>query len=483
MNRKLFLFLMGRITIINGAALIVPLVFSFYWGESGLLWFVPAIAVAVGLGALFIQLGQDHYRQLTVSQGAWYMVSVWLLLACVGMIPYVLSDMFTPVDAFFQSISAYTTAGVTCVPLGERVMPRSLLLWNSVMEWMGGLNFIIMLVTILPQVSGCFGITLSAHQSISFSPMIGRMQSSARQTARIYAIITMISLGLYWLAGLDIIDAFMASLMTVSTSGSNSGFDFIRFNNPWLELAGVISMLMASGNFLLYWKGLELRDIKSIFRDTEMQTFLGLVIVSGVFVSMNLWYSGVYNGLESIRYGFFQVVSFVSTSGFSSAPFMNWPEFDRFTLFTLVFVGGCIGSATGGMRVMRFIVLFKMAAQEMRRTLHPNMVICVKINKTPVATKIVSRILSYFFLFMSVFFASMLIISLSGVTTLQSMGIAAGCLSSVGSTIELFGVTDFSALPAWTKLYCGFLMILGRVEIFSFLIVLQTIRQYIRRKW
>jgi trk system potassium uptake protein TrkH len=483
MNRKLFLFLLGRIAIINGAVLIVPLVFSLYWGEPGLVWFVPSIVVTLGLGAVFLKLGQEHRRQLTVSQGAWYMVSVWLLLGCVGMIPYVLSGIFTPVDAFFQSVSAYTTAGVTCVPLGTGPLPRSLLLWNSVMEWMGGLNFIIMLVTVLPQVSGCFGITLSAHQSINFSPMVGRMREAARQTARIYAVITMISLGLYWLAGLDVVDAFMASLMTVSTSGSNSGFDFIRFNNPWLELAGVASMLMASGNFLLYWKGLERRNMRGIFRDTEIQTFLGLVIVAGTFVSMNLWYSGVYTGFESVRYGFFQVVSFISTSGFSSAPFMDWPEFDRFALFTLVFAGGCIGSATGGMRVMRFIVLFKMAAQEMRRTLHPHMVICVKINTIPVDMKIVSRVLSYFFLFMAAFFISMLIISLSGVTTLQAMGIAAGCLSSVGSTIELFGIADFSVLPAWTKLYCGFLMILGRVEIFSFLIVIQTIGQYMRRKW
>ena len=310
------------------------------------------------------------------------------------------------------------------------------------------------------------------------------MEGTAHQMIRIYVAITIVSIGLYLLAGLSVIDAFMASLMTVSTSGGNTAFDFIRFNNPWLEVAGIISMLLASGNFLLYWKGAERHDIKSIFQDTEWQTFLLIVGGTGLFISLNLWYSGFYDLSESLRHGFFQVVSFASTSGFSSVDFLGWPQFDRIVLFSLVFIGGCIGSTTGGLRVMRFIVLFKMAVQEMRRTLHPHMVICVKINDAPVEMKIVSRILSYFFLFMAVFFVSMVVVAVTGdMTPMQAMGVAVGCLSSVGSAAGLFGFSDFSFLPSWTKLYCCFLMILGRIEIFSFFIVLQTIGLYMHRRW
>ncbi len=192
---------------------------------------------------------------------------------------------------------------------------------------------------------------------------------------------------------------------------------------------------------------------------------------------------GVYDGLDSLRYGFFQVVSFCSTSGFLNTNVETWPEFDKFVLFILVFVGGCIGSAAGGMRVMRFIVLFKIAKQEMRRTLHPHMVISLKINSVPVDMKIVSRVLSYFFLFMAVFFVSTIIISLSGLEPMQAMGVAVGCLSSTGATASLFGITDFSLMPAWVKMYCALLMILGRLEIFSFLIILQTGLQYMYRRW
>ena len=203
----------------------------------------------------------------------------------------------------------------------------------------------------------------------------------------------------------------------------------------------------------------------------------------GLLVSIHLWHMGVYNITMSLRYGFFQVVSFCSTSGFITASITNWPEFDKFILFALVFIGGCIGSAAGGMRVMRFVVLFKIAKQEMRRTLHPHMVISLKINGIPVDMKIISRVLSYFFLFMAVFFISTVIISLSGIEPMQAMGVAVGCLSSTGATASLFGITDFSLMPTWVKLYCALLMILGRLEIFSFLIILQTGMQYIHRRW
>ena len=351
------------------------------------------------------------------------------------------------------------------------------------MEWLGGLNFILMLVSVMPQVSGCFGLTLSVHQSVAFSPMVARMQEAARQAGRIYLAITAFSMLLYWLAGLPLGMAINQGFMTMSTSGGDALFDFSRYDSLALEAVGAVSMLLASGNFLLYWKGWERRDFKGLFKDAELQVFLAVLVAAGLVVSFHLWRFGVYDGWDNLRYGFFQVLSFSSTSGFASASYQYWPEFDKYVLFALAFVGGCIGSATGGLRVMRFMVLFKMAAQEMRRTLHPHMVISLKVDGVPVDMKIISRVLSYFFLFMATFFVSMLIISLSGVTPMQAMGMAVGCLSSVGSTMDLFGVADVSVLPAWTKIYCSFLMILGRVEIFSFLVVIQTAFGYLRRRW
>ena len=465
MNRSIVFYLVSRLALINGLALIIPLLAALWWGEAGIVYFVPALAAALVVAAFCRYRGRHHKRHLGPGEGAWYMVAAWFLLGLLGMIPYVMAGIFSsPVDAFFESVSAFTTTGTSCLADGGAALPQSLLLWHSLMEWLGGLNFILMLVSVMPQVSGCFGLTLSVHQSVAFSPMVARMQEAARQAGRIYLAITAFS-------------------MTMSTSGGDALFDFSRYDSLALEAVGAVSMLLASGNFLLYWKGWERRDFKGLFKDAELQVFLAVLVAAGLVVSFHLWRFGVYDGWDNLRYGFFQVLSFSSTSGFASASYQYWPEFDKYVLFALAFVGGCIGSATGGLRVMRFMVLFKMAAQEMRRTLHPHMVISLKVDGVPVDMKIISRVLSYFFLFMATFFVSMLIISLSGVTPMQAMGMAVGCLSSVGSTMDLFGVADVSVLPAWTKIYCSFLMILGRVEIFSFLVVIQTAFGYLRRRW
>lgn len=482
MRAYLCFFLLGRMAILNGAAFLVPLLFAFSWGEPAYAYFGPSFLLTMALGGLLIWLGRNHSRHMGIASGAWYIFLVWIMLGCIGMLPYIFSGILSGSDAFFESIAAYTTVGLSCTRSLSVILPPSLVLWHGLMEWLGGLNFILLMVTIIPQVSGCFGLTLSVHQSISFSPMLGRMDNDARQVGKIYMAITVLSIAAYMLAGLPVFDACVSAFRSISTSGDMT-FSFMAYDNPAVEAACAFSMLLACGNFLLYWKSFERRDIRSALHDTEIRVFLGLLIGTSLLISFHLWKMNVYEGAESLRLGFFHALSFYSTSGFIVADVSSWPDFDRFVLFLSVFVGGCIGSATGGLRVMRFIVLFKIASQEMRHLLHPRMVISLKVSGVSVHMKIISRVLSYFFLFMAVFFISTVIISLSGMTPLQSMGIAAGCLTSAGSTAYLFGAVEFSAEPVWLKTYCAFLMILGRLEIFSFLIVLQTAAQGLKRHW
>ena len=227
------------------------------------------------------------------------------------------------------------------------------------MEWLGGLNFILMLVSVMPQVSGCFGLSVSVSQSVAFSPMVARMQeAAARQAGRIYLAITAFSMLLYWLAGLPLGMAINQGFMTMSTSGGDALLIFPAMTAwPWkpsvpspCSWPAVISCSTGrAGN-------------GAISRDSSrMRSFAGLPGGPGgrrarrVF---HLWRFGVYDGWDNLRYGFFQVLSFSSTSGFASASYQDWPEFDKYVLFALAFVGGCIGSATGGLRVMRFIVAF-----------------------------------------------------------------------------------------------------------------------------
>lgn len=480
----IFWLLMGGVSEIIGLSMFAPMADSLL-GQEGKYWIylVPAVlSMMLGLG--FIWLGRDHKRQINVWEGALFMVLVWPLLSVLGMMPYVLSGILPhPVDAFFESAAAITTTGLSCLDYARPDMLPSMILWHSIMNWLGGLNFIIILSTVLPQVSGCFGLTLSARQSIFFSPVWHKMAESARQGFGVYASLTALSFFLYLLAGLEPFSALTRAMVTLSSSGSAETTAFVAYDSPNLELAAGISMFMAGLNPLLCWKAWDRLSFRLMLRDTELQAYTALLLASGGLIAWNLCRTGVYNISDSLRYGFFQTMSFLSTSGFVSAPCWEWPDFSRLLLFALVFVGGCIGSAGGGLKSMRLLVLMRMAVTEVRHTLHPHMVVSIKIDGLPVPMKIVGRILTFFFLFMSLFIVSSLVISLAGMSLMQAMGVAAGCLTSAGSTADLFGIADFSAAPAWLELFCSFIMIIGRIEIFSFFVLLDGGIRSLGRHW
>jgi trk system potassium uptake protein TrkH len=219
-----------------------------------------------------------------------------------------------------------------------------------------------------------------------------------------------------------------------------------------------------------------------LLKDTEIRNFLRVVLITGAVLAGHLYVTGTYDWVESLRYGFFQTMSFISTNGFVAAPFWLWPSFDRYVLFLLVFVGGCIGSATGGLKIMRLLVLFRLTWAEMRRTLHPRMVLSIKVDKLPVPDKIVGRILAFFYLYMTAFFVFAMILSLSGISIIQALGLAAGCLTSTGASSALFGLENLHILPDWAKIFCSLLMVMGRVEIFSFLVLLDMGRRSFQKR-
>ena len=339
----IFWLLMGGVASIVGLALLVPFADSLLWHEEkSWAFLVPAVlSLALGLG--FGWLGRDHKRQINVWEGALFMVLVWPLLSVLGMMPYVLSGVLTsPVDAFFESVAAITTTGLSCPDYARSDMARSLVLWHSIMNWLGGLNFIIILSTVLPQVSGCFGLTLSARQSIFFSPVWNKMAESARQGFGVYTALTGLSFVLYLLAGLDPFAALTQSMVTLSSSGSADPGYFIAYDSIALELAAGISMLLSGLNPLLCWKVWDRLSFRLMLRDTELQAYAGLFLASGVLVAWNLCRSGVYDVAESLRYGLFQTAAFLSTGGFVSAPCWDWPDFSRLDehLFKALVRGG-----------------------------------------------------------------------------------------------------------------------------------------------
>lgn len=483
---ELFWLLMGQMSILMAGALAVPLTAALIWQDVEAWLFVLPALFAYGLGRKMLQNGsvEGRGRQLSIREGVFFLAFVWFFMGFIGLMPYAISGLFPSfAAAFFEAMSSLTTTGLSCLPYDRMELPRTLLLWHSIMSWLGGLTFVVTMVTVLPQVSGCFGLTLSARQSIFFSPVWNKMAQSARQGTSVYAIITVLAAVVYYLAGLNPFEALLRAMVTISSSGGTSVYAFIYYNNPALELAAFVVMLLSSLSLLLVWKAWKLKSIMLLLRDTEIQIFLLVAAAAGALLTAHLYWTGTYGLVESIRYGYFQAMAFISTNGFVAAPFWLWPSFDRYVLFLLVFVGGCIGSAAGGMKIMRLLVLLRLSWAEMRRTLHPRMVVTVKVDGLPVPDKIIGRIMAFFFLYMMAFIIFALVLSLANISIIQALGLAAGCLTSTGASSALFGLSNLHILPDWGKLVCVLLMVLGRVEIFSFLVLMDMGRRSLQRRW
>ncbi|MGP1366622.1 MAG: TrkH family potassium uptake protein [Schwartzia sp. (in: firmicutes)] len=467
MSRSLLLFLLGQVTLLSGAAMLVPFFYSLGRMTAEVPAFLASLLLVMTAGELLAHFGKHHPPRMELLDAAALLVFGWPLAALSGAVPFVLSGALGPVDALFESVSALTSTGISVLPVNA---PYALQLWRSIIAWLGSLSFVVMLVTVMPAVCGSFGLVLSYEHSLSFSPLLVRMRRSAFQAVRIYVGLTGVSLVLFYLAGLGPIDALSLAMMSLSTGGGADLPVFMLRDNPWLELAAILSMLLACGNFLLYRQALRRRDFRLIWQDTELHLFFLLLLLFGLVVSGHLWYAGVYDLADSLRYGFFEVVSFSSTSGFMAAPVAAWPDFDRFLLLLLVFVGGCIGSLTGGLKIKRFVILFRMTLSEMKRTLHPHMVERIRVGKETVSMRIVGNILCYFFLHFAVFYVFTALLSLSDITLPEAVGLGVGMLSSVGTASGLYGFDTYANLAPGFKLLCCFFMLVGRMEIFTLLL-------------
>lgn len=469
MSIQLIYYLLGQTTVLAGASLLVPLIYTIVRQTAEIPAFFFSTVIVLCIGKLLLYLGKEHPDRMQVLDGAAFMFGIALSLSIYGMLPFIISGHLSVVDAFFESVSNLTTTGITFFSPDA---PYSLRFWGGFISWLGGLCFVIILVTVLPQVVGGFGLTLSREQELMFSPVLGRMKRMAGQAVRVYLTLTVGTSLLYYFAGLGPLDCILAAMLTLSTNGGSQQMTFIAQNSLTLEIAAMVAMTVASMNFLMLWQAVHHRSFREFFSDVELRMFLLMIVFFTMVIAWHLNWVGMYDVPTSLRHAAFSVISFASTSGFVSAPVETWPDFDRFGLLLLVFVGGCIGSSTGGLKVKRFLILFKMALAETERTLHPHMVVDIRIGKQHISRLGVLRVLSYFFVFLATFYLFILLLTIADIPMSEAAGMAIGMLSSVGTASGLYGQDALVDLPGWTKLVCCFFMILGRLQIFGVLLLL-----------
>lgn len=506
MDKKIIFSLLGNMLVAFSAIFFLPIIYSVLEVKLRLaILFLALGFFTMATGIFFGRLGKNHKRKLKLTESATTLILTYPVLAIFATIPFLISGWLAPVDAVLETISDLTSAGLSILPQNA---PYILRLWQSVLMWFGSLIFLIWLVTLMPEVGGCFGLDLSLHGGQIFSPMFGQMFTMSKKICKVYAILTVISFLLFKLAGLSFWDSILMSMRCISTGG---GDFFAGRGNIFVEYAAAFSMLMACGNFLFYHRLINtlppaerisdrnifyrtadylkrlkqniFGNVKHFFHNSEVKA-VGVIIffcVAIIFIS-NFAHHYFVDGNVAFRRAIFHIISFLSTSGVSLASIDEMHAFDRFLIFMTAFFGGCMGSVTGGLKIMRVLVLQKTLSAELKKVMHPHIVTNIRVNKISVPNQIVGRILSFFFLASLTVFICATVLSFIGTTFSEGVAMSVTCLTTVGNLPGICEPHDFINLPVAGKIFCMLILIVGRIEIFALLILFASVKNFYKPK-
>ena len=485
MEEKLVLRMLGLVSLGMVAAMLPSLGCALNREPEMVLPFLGTMMLGLAFGsyALRTTVSQRKMR-LSIRGGAAFLGLSWLYTSILGSFPYIASGDFTIPKALFESASALTTTGVSSV-LERAEYPDSLLLWHDVSQWLGGIGAIIIFAVIMPQLGSSAANLFSAEvQGNSAERTMPHIREAVRVLILIYVGMTLLMTVILLLLKQPLEMAVKLAATSISTSGYLHYRTYLmECDNTTLELFLILFMIIGSCNFVLYYRILQKR-MDVFWRDTERRWYFGLIVGIGLLITYNLWRSHSYDIVHSFRYAFFQVVSIMSTAGLATQDFSHWPAFSRLLLFYAAIIGGCSASTAGGVKVSRVVVLLKVCWQEIKRTLHPRMVSVITMSGRPVPAQAIIGVGRYFFLYFIVFIALSMLYSLTGTDMLESMATVVVFLSNVGSAYGIMGEgTTFEALSSFEYLILYVTMIMGRIELFAFVMFLHPDFWAKKRGW
>lgn len=472
MNIRLITKNLGYVLIIEAACMLPSLFVSLLYRQGDFIAFFITIFILLvsGMSLSHIRVGNDN---LYTRDGFAIVALGWLAISFFGALPFYLSGETSFIDAFFESVSGFTTTGSTILKNIESV-PKGLLFWRSFTNWLGGMGVLVLTLAILPSAKPS---TLYIMKAESPGPAPGKLVPRIGQTARIlyaiYIVLTLIQIVLLILAGLPVYDAFIHAFSTAGTGGfSSKNLSVGAYSNVAVEIIIMLFMLMFGINFSLYYQGLK-GNFKAFLHDEEFRFYIGTVIVAIALITFNTFGTVYHNFWESLRYSSFQVSSIITTTGYTTADFNLWPTFSKMILVVLMLMGASAGSTCGSIKCIRIVLLLKIARREIVKIVHPRSVYSVKINGKMVDEGTLTGVLSFFFLYIATIAMSILIVTLEGKDLITSATAVITAISNVGPGLEMVGpVGNFSSLSVLSKIVLSADMIIGRLEILPVLLML-----------
>jgi len=474
LNTKLILKAMGLVLLCEGVSMVPSLLMAFYYDSGDWEAFLISIIITLFSGASLYLMGSGAGGGVGYREGFAVAAFGWVLLAGFGSLPYILSGVLpNPVDAYFETMSGFTTTGASVISEIE-TLSKAILFWRSLTHWLGGMGIIVLTVALIPSLK-IAGLQMFKAEvpGPTKSKVLPRIAQTSRELYKIYLVITVLEIFLLKLAGMDWFDSVIHTFGTVATGGfSSKNTSIAAYDSVLIELIIVVFMIICGINFALHYYSLR-GNLKPTLKDPEVRLYLGIILVSVCLVTFDLVNSADYSTGKAARDSLFQVTSIMTTTGYASADFDQWPSMSKTVILLLMFVGGCAGSTGGGIKVSRYLIMFKSISRQIMKLIHPQAVIPLRMGKDVISQEVLDNVQTFFFLYMLILGSSVLFLSSMGLDLVSSISAVAATLGNVGPGLNLVGpMTNYFALPTASKVVLSFCMLIGRLEIYSILLIL-----------
>lgn len=465
--------LIGKLLLVECACLLLCAIVAMGYGESDEAAFVISAAITGVTGVCLFRAIKVPDRTLSKKDGYFTVTFVWIFFSLFGCLPFLIGGSIPSfVDAFFETISGFSTTGSSILNDIES-LPHASLFWRSMTQWLGGLGIAVLFLAILPSL-GIEGrdLYLAEVPGPIHDKMAATFYSSSRKLWLFYVVLTAVEAILLVFGGMGVFDAICQSFSTMATGGfSTKQASIAAWSSPYIQYVVMIFMFVAASNFGLYLSALK-GDFKGILHDEEFRWYAIIVLACSLTIATGLYATGEPGVEWCFRDAAFQVISTITTTGFATSDYLTWPTLLGLIIFLLMFSGACAGSTSGGIKVVRIVLLFKNSLTEMKRIIHPNAIINVKYNSKSVPSSVISSVMAFFILYIIIFGIGSVIMTLFVDDMATACSAVVSSMSNIGPGFGSIGPMDnFAHLASGAKMLCAALMIVGRLEIFTVLVL------------
>jgi len=473
MNYSIILKIIGIMLILFSLMLFIPISVSLFYNDGNLETFLNSFVITLFFGLILYLPNIKSKNDIKTKEGFLIVVLFWFILSLFGSIPFMFDKQLSLsfIDAFFESISGWTTTGATVINNIDVLSP-SLLIYRQELQWLGGMGIVILALAILPML-GVGGMHLYKAEStgpVKDNKISPRIAETAKSLWSIYLGLTIVCAAAYYLAGMSIFDSVAHSFSTIAIGGfstHNSSIGY--FDSNLIELICIFFMLISALNFILHFMAIKTKDIKTYLNDTEFKSYIWVIFF--VFLSIVLYVNiGKHEDLTVMQI-LFQSVSFITTSGFTTTTYYSWPSFITSLLIAISFIGACAGSTGGGLKVIRVVILFKLLKKELLKIIHPTAEIPIRINQSAINEETSATLYNFFIFYILSYLALSFLLLMSGLDMITSFSAVASCINNLGPGLGDVAL-NYGDINIFSKYVLSFAMILGRLEIFTLLIVM-----------